>query len=402
MARADCVDCGGESVYHRVEYIAVLLDTLFMPLFAVPAAWGRSVAKKLRGPNKVPRSGMPLLFNFFAAIGIGKFLHEPDSKTLLLDWVLWEEAKRRGIGMREFRLLGSANNTFTATLPDGKVISFYGVPLIHHSEPAWWINNKSILKKKLGALGIPVPQGDDFATLRGAQEFLTALGKPVITKPTVGSASRHTTMHVADAAALAKAFAVAKQVSPFVIVEEELEGCVYRPTVVGGKLLATLRRDQPCIYGNGTATIEELVAEENKNPKRAGPYFSPLVLNAAADADAELALQGLTRKATPASGQRVQLHPKINWALGGTTTDVTSEVHPQNAALFERIAAILQVPLVGIDFIIKDISQPWQSQPGCGVIECNDMPFFDNHHLPFKGEPHDIAGPIWDLVTQGQ
>lgn len=226
---------------------------------------------------------------------------------------------------------------------------------------------------------------------------LASQGKTAITKPTIGSASRHTTMHIADIPTLRSAFASAKKVSPFIIVEEELRGSVYRPTVVGGKLIATIRRDQPFVVGDGTSTVEELVAVENKNPQRSGPYFHPIQLNEAADA--ELALQELTQKSVPKSGMRVQLHPKINWAIGGTTTDVTEEVHPDNVALFEEVAKALKISLVGIDFIIEDISSSWKEQSGCGIIECNDMPFFDNHHLPYKGKPRDIAGPVWDLVT---
>ena len=394
-ARDFCAECGGESVYHFVEYVAVLLDTLLLPIFTGPAAWWRRVIHKGRSTSERPV--LIALYRALVYIKIGELLDEPDDKTLLLDQVLWEEAKRRGIGMREFRFLGGANNTFMATLPGGTEVAFYGVPLAYTSEPAWWINNKSILKNKLGELGVPVPRGGSVYSFKEAEKIFNFIGTSVITKPAIGSASRHTTMHINTPEKLKAGFASVKKVSPLVIVEEELQGCVYRPTVVGGKLLATLRRDQPFVVGNGISTVEQLVAEENKNPKRSGPHFSPLVLNEAADA--ELALQNLTRTGIPAIGQRVQLHPKINWALGGTTTDVTDEVHPENKALFEKIAKILNVPLVGIDFIIKDISKPWQEQPGCGVIECNDMPYFDNHHLPYKGKPRDIAGPLWDLIS---
>jgi glutathione synthase/RimK-type ligase-like ATP-grasp enzyme len=65
--------------------------------------------------------------------------------------------------------------------------------------------------------------------------------------------------------------------------------------------------------------------------------------------------------------------------------------------LFEKIARILHAPIVGIDFIIEDISRSWEEQEGCGVIECNGKPFFDNHHLPFEGKPQNIAEAIWDL-----
>ena len=397
MATQACPDCGGDKVNHQVEYVAVLLDTLVLPLFVWPEDVWRRTKALFANQGASSQDGTARVYALLAKIGLGVFLDKPDSKTLLLDHMLWEEAARRGIQMREFRFLSIPNNSFVAVLPSGRTLTFGGIPPMPKTTPAWWVNNKSILKQKFGALGMPVPRGGSFYLLDKAQQFFTQLERPIITKPTIGSASRHTTMHVHDIKTLNAAFANAKKISPFVIVEEELSGCVYRPTVVGGKLLATLRRDQPFVIGDGTSTVEQLVEEENKNPKRSGPYFHPIVLNEAAHA--ELRLQNLTEESVPAAGQRVQLHPKINWGVGGTTTDVTDEVHPDNVELFERVAEALNISLVGIDFIIEDISRSWKEQSGCGIIECNDMPYFDNHHLPYQGEPRDIAGPVWDLVT---
>ena len=323
-------------------------------------------------------------------------MDEPDEKTLLLDTVLWEEAKKRGIHMREFRPFGLPKLSFIATLADGKVFDFEGVPLPSNRKTVWWIDDKSILKKELAKRGIPVAKGGVVTKKQKALDLFARLHKPAIVKPAIGSASRHTTLHLQNEASLERAFDTARQVSRGVIVEEELEGAVYRPTLVDGTLIATLRRDQPHVTGDGVHTIAELVFNANKHPARQGPYFSPLTLNEAAHQ--ELAYQGLTEKSIPTNNQRVQLHQKINWSGGGTTTDVTDDVHPNNKELFERIARILQAPLVGIDFIIQDISRPWHEQQKCGVIECNSMPYFDNHHLPFEGQPRNVAKHIWDLV----
>lgn len=322
-------------------------------------------------------------------------MDEPDEKTLLLDQVLWEEAKKRGIYMREFRPFGLPKHSFIATLPHGKVLDFEGVPLPHNRRTVWWIDDKSVLKKELLKRGIPVAQGGVVTKKQKALKLFAHLDKPVIVKPAIGSASRHTTLHLQNEAALEHAFTIAQQISRGIVIEEELQGAVYRPTLVDGTLIATLRRDQPHVIGDGVHTVAELILEANKHPGRQGPYFSPLTLNEAAHQ--ELAYQGFTETSIPNKGQRVQLHQKINWSGGGTTTDVTDDVHADNKELFEKIARILQAPLVGIDFIIQDISRPWHEQAKCGVIECNSMPYFDNHHLPFEGKPRNVAGKIWDL-----
>ncbi|HEV8666439.1 MAG TPA: hypothetical protein VN665_01145 [Candidatus Paceibacterota bacterium] len=387
MMATFCPDCN-ESTNHRIEYMGALLDTAFLPLTALVS----------RIPRRSGTHGRAFLrlYSILESLHMGRFLEYYDDKTLLLDQVLWDEAKQRGIVMREFRLFNAPKGLFIAILPSGKVLDFDGVPL-PQSHAEWYINNKPKLIQKLREAGFPVANGKSVRTVGQARALFKTLAALVVVKPSIGSASRHTTMHVDTAEKLTTAFTLAKKLSPSVVIEEELQGQVYRPTLVGGKLIATLRRDQAFVTADGIHTVAQLVAEENKNTARQGPYFSRIKTDTSAVV--ELALQGLHLESIPAQGRRVQLNQKINWSLGGTTTDVTDEVHPDNVKLFEDVAAFLRAPLVGIDFIIEDISKSWKEQKRCGIIECNDMPYFDNHHLPYRGTPRDVAGPIWDLVV---
>ncbi len=394
-----CLECGSEPVYHSRDYVGLILDAVLMPTFT---ALGESVAKLFTPLRKHKQ----IYWGYYVcealhALHLGDFLDWYDDKTLLLDQVLWDEAKARGIVMREFRFLGLPTTSFTARYPNGKKIYFNSFPVPAGSmEGVWWLDNKQILKKKLGKAGIPVARGGGAMTLRGGRKIFKTLEVPIIVKPYAGSGSRHTTTHIKTLEEFERAFEVSQQISPVSIVEEELIGAVYRPTLVGGKLIATIRRDQPQVVGDGVHTVAQLIEEENKHPKRAGPYFSRIKLEAAHMA--ELTRQNLTQESVPAVRQTVFLHQKINWSVGGTTTDVTDIVHPDNKELFERVASLLEAPLVGIDFIIEDISKSWKEQKRCGIIECNSRPFFDNHHLPFNGNPRNVAGVIWDYAETGK
>ena len=158
-----------------------------------------------------------------------------------------------------------------------------------------------------------------------------------------------------------------------------------------------MRRDPPQVVGDGIRSVRELAEELNRHPLRKGPAFAkvpfndPLIMR-------ELSRQSLSWDDIPAKGRLVFLHFKVNWGIGGTSQDVTDEIHPENRKLFEYVARYLDDDIVGIDFVIADIRQSWKKTKRCGIIECNSLPHIANHHLPFSGAPRDIAGPVWDMI----
>ena len=375
----------------------LLTDTVAIPFFSSLHEFFFRPFIKLAAKKEKKFYLTPYILDALVTLRLGEYLDAYDDKTLLLDQVLWDEAKARGIVMREFRLFGLPLAAFVATVPSGKRIAFSSFPTPPYTSPGvWWMDTKSVMKQKFLNRGIPVARGGASMTKSGARKIFKTLETPVIVKPYQGSGSRHTSTHVMSEAELDRAFKISQQITPMSVIEEELVGAVYRPTVVGNKLIATIRRDVPQVIGDGTHTVEELVAEENKHPKRQGPYYSKIEFTEAHLK--ELARQGLTVKSVPDAGQVVTLHQKINWSVGGTTTDVTDEVHEDNKQLFELVAEVLGAPMVGIDFIIEDISKSWKDQKRCGIIECNSRPFFDNHHLPFKGKPRNVSAAIWDYA----
>lgn len=394
--KKECAECGAEPVDHRLTYLLVGIDETLRPITA-PGPLLRGLTKAMLA---FERKATPVVFRTLVSLGAAKEVREPDERTLLLARVIWEEAKVRNIQMTELRLFGLPRNIFYATLPSGESLVFEGMPLPEASfEQAWWLDNKAEMKKRFEALGIPVAKGGSAFTLSEAKKIFNRIGKPVIAKPYSGSGSRHTTLHIQTDEELTKGFESAKQLAPFALIEEELVGPVFRATVVDGKLAGVLRRDPPHVMGDGKSTIEELIAEANTHPARGGPYFSKLSITP--EALLELSWQELTPTSVPKAGRRVTLHQKVNWSLGGTTKDVTDETHPDNIAVFEKVAEVLKAPLVGLDFIISDMSRSWKEVERAGVIECNSMPFFDNHHLPFEGKPRNVAGAIWDTYLKG-
>jgi len=391
----ECIECGGSTVPHTLTYITVAIDDVARPFFG-PGPIVKVMAKPF---HFVAAPLIVFFMELCVRLGIAKKVERPDGHTALLAKMLWEEADARGIPMYEWRLFSLPRNMFIATLPNGKKISFEGIPLVRNGiDRVWWMDDKGVLKKKFKKLGFPVAAGGSYFTEGGALGAFRRLGATAIVKPHSGSGSRHTTLHIEDEAELSRAFRVAKEVAPFAVVEAELKGPVFRATVVDGKFAALLRRDPPHVIGDGIHTISELIEEANKNPKRGGPYFSKLKIDDAARK--ELAWQKLAPESVPEKGRRVTLHQKVNWSLGGTTADATDGVHPDNIALWEDSARVLKACVSGIDFIMEDPARSWKEQPLSGFLECNSMPFFDNHHLPFEGEPRNVAAKIWDMAMK--
>ncbi len=408
-----CPDCGNAPVNHAFMKGAIYFEMFLYPFMYVLSRLTRLIEPIFR--SVVRKSAWPGIYRFLHSVGLGKIATEPDTRTTSRARVFWQEAKRRGINMWEFQLFGMGREFFVAEY-EGKILSFEGLPRLSkdgkdREDPKSidWIDNKFIMRKKFAAAGIPVAQGGLAYRFSAARKILekiqtgSAKGN-VIIKPHQGSRSRHTTTHIRDVAALKIAFRKAKVLSPFVVVEQELDGMVHRITLISGKVIGILRREPPCVFGDGIHSISELIEIENKNPLRAelpaGSHTKAIFHTLVTDEEThiELKRQNYKLESIPAKDATVFLNQKASRGIGGGTTDLTDIAHPDNIALFEYIAKYLDDSIVGIDFIISDMGRSYKNTPKCGVIECNSLPFIDLHLYPLVGTRRDTAGALWDLV----
>ena len=382
-----CAECGVEAVNHRVEKFNIFVEQLLAPIHGTIGFFGRPIQPIIDG---VFDKFSPMAVQIVVAIGLGAMVSAPDEYTTESERALWEEAIKRGISMQEFRLLGLPRHIFYAT-HQGSTLIFEKVPLpTRNMKSIAWMDDKAKTKARFQKKGFPVAKGELCKNLNQALNRFRTLAKPVVVKPHIGSGTRHTTVHIETEEQLIKAYKSATLVSPWAVVEEELVGPVYRATMIDRKLAAVLRRDPAHVVGDGVHTIHKLVAEENKNPLRHGPVFAAIIMP-----------NDIDSKQIPNAGERVMLHWKVNWGVGGTSRDASDEVHPDNKKLFEDIAEYLDDVFVGIDFMITDISKSWRDTPHCGVLECNSMPFIGNHHYPYTGPVRNVAGIVWDLAFPG-
>lgn len=389
-----CKECEPAQVNHAIMRTSAYMGLVIKPLLK-PLDY---VTRVILPPRSFSWFDVvaPRVLRTFAFLHIGKLDPEVQESDSDRTRCFWEEAKRRGIEMVMYRC-GPIKDLFIAK-HGGKTICFDGLPrpVGPEAESLYWMDNKPLMRKRFSEAGIPVARGASAFREQTALGIFRSLTKPVIVKPYSGSRSRHTTIHLSNEQEFLKAFRSAKVLSPLALIEEELEGFVHRGTLIGGKLVAVMRREPPHIVGDGVHTVRELVDEENKREKRHGATFHPLALGP--EADEELKRQKHSLDSIPKKGEFVALNQKVSRGIGASTTDLTDELHPENRALLERIGALLKDPLVGVDFIMRDVRIPLREQEHAGVIECNSLPFIDLHHYPLFGEPRNVAGALWDLI----
>jgi len=389
-----CPDCGPATVNHMAARTTIILGFL---IGVITKPFGK-IEDAITGflfPHL--ESFLPYFFKILVFFRLAVITDHLEDDNIERTKCLWRAAEKRGIKMRQFRIFNRPTIIFIAEF-GGQSIVFEGLPRPKGDSSAalTWMDNKAIMKKKFQAGGIPVARGGVAMTERAALKLFHSLNHPVITKPNLGSRSRHTTTHIMTEQELLRAFCKARKLSPWVVIEEELAGFVYRITLIGGKLAGALRREPPFVMGNGAATIRALVEKENKNPKRHEGIFHEIAMDT--EADAELLRQGLTWNNIPEKGRFVTLNQKVGRGQGGSNTEMLSKVHPENVKLFEKLAKVLSDSLVGVDFIMQDVTRPWTEQNLCGAIECNSLPFLDLHHMPLYGETLDPSSALWDIV----
>ncbi|MDB4939761.1 MAG: Cyanophycin synthase [Candidatus Doudnabacteria bacterium] len=392
--KTTCPDCGPSTVNHFLSKTILIIDWTLSPVNGFFMSITKTIINLL---NHLGFRNIGInFFVFLSKVGLAQISEHNQEDNSDRTKCLWEAAEARGIKMYQIRILDKPTELFWSEKNHKKLL-FECLPRpLPLSEAFYWMDDKGAMRKKFAEANLPIGIGEICFTYKHALEVLKKVNGSVITKPNVGSRSRHTTIHISNPEMLKKAFKIAKKLSPWVIVEQELKGTVYRVTLIGGELAAVMRRDPPFVIGDGISNLKELVLKENQNPKRHGPHFHEIPIDNFTDE--EIARQGLTWNTIPENGKMIIVRNNIGRSSGGSNSDITDKVHPENKKLFEKIAKVVGDPIIGMDFIIEDMNKSWTEQYPCGAIELNSVPFLDLHHFPLYGNAVDASGKLWDFV----
>jgi cyanophycin synthetase len=114
-------------------------------------------------------------------------------------------------------------------------------------------------------------------------------------------------------------------------------------------------------------------------------------------AETLLTSKGYTRETIPASGERVFLRSTGNLSTGGTATDMTDQVHPDNIEMAVRAVKAIGLDVGGVDFLSTDITESYK-EVGGAICEVNAAPGFRMHMAPSEGRPRDVGGRVMDML----
>lgn len=222
--------------------------------------------------------------------------------------------------------------------------------------------------------GLPVPEHHRAATVEDAVRVAGQIGYPVVVKPANLDGGAGVAAGLRDAREVTAAFDNARKLSNQILVEQHVHGADYRLTVLHDEVIWAVERVPGGVTGDGHATIAELIAEVNADPRRGEGAHSPLKrLVVDAEAKALLVQEGLAPNSVPDAGRFIRLRRAANVASGGMPVAVFERVHPDNARLAVRAARALQLDLAGVDLLIPDISRSWR-ETGAAICEVNAQP----------------------------
>ena len=258
--------------------------------------------------------------------------------------------------------------------------------------------NKDYCRRVLEACGLPVPKYTRSHRMRATVAAAQEIGFPVVIKPNNGQMGRGVSIGVKSVKEAREAYRRAREFDRSVLIEEFVPGADFRMVVIDGQLVAASKRIPGHVVGDGKHNIQELVDEVNRDPRRGdGPRFSWTKIAIDDQANRLLAELGYDLNTVPKEGETVYLRRNANTSDGGTSVDVTDEVHPDNAAIAIRAAEAVGLDIAGVDVLTEDITRSMH-EIGGAICEINSRPGLRKHLWPGEGKPRDVLTPIINML----
>lgn len=259
-------------------------------------------------------------------------------------------------------------------------------------------SNKDETKRLLQEAAIPVAKGLCIIHEEEVKEAIDKIKFPLVFKPLDGNHGKGASINVKTEEEALAAFHHAKKYSRKIIVEKFIQGFDFRVLVINNRFVAAALREPAHVIGDGKLNIEQLIAIENKDPRRGYGHENVLTeISIDRETHEQLAKYNYTLETILKKGEKCYLKGTANLSTGGTSTDVTDVVHSNNIFICERISRVIGLDICGIDIMANNLSEPLEVSGGV-VLEVNAAPGFRMHLAPANGLPRNVAAPVLDML----
>lgn len=244
-------------------------------------------------------------------------------------------------------------------------------------------DDKAATRRIVQSAGISVPD----QMIVGQEDLGSFLDRhrSVVVKPARGEQGRGIAIGLTAPGEVEAAIETARTFSNEVLVEECVEGEDLRLVVIDYRVVAAAIRRPAEITGDGKSTVGDLIAAQSRRRAAATGGESRIIVDE--EAHRCLASAGMTLADVPPEGHRLAVRRTANLHTGGTIHDVTGETHHSLIEAAVRAARAIQIPVTGIDFLVKNPREPHYN-----FIEANERPGLANH------EPQPTAERFIDFL----
>ncbi len=295
--------------------------------------------------------------------------------------IIVREARRRGIGVE---VVDAEGGFFRLDFGGRSVVCRESLSEFTSGVAMSICDDKSVTRRIVARAGVRVPPqiaaGDD-ASLRAFLEE----HQRVVVKPARGEQGRGIAVGLTSVEETRAAIENARRYCADVLVEACVDGVDLRLVVIDYRVVAAAIRRPAQISGDGEHTIRQLI--ETQSRRRAAATGGESTIPIDGETERVVAGAGYGLDDVAPAGETITVRKTANLHTGGTITDVTAETHPTLIDAAIRAARAIEIPVTGIDLMVRD-----PRQPDYWFIEANERPGLANH------EPQPTAERFVDLL----
>ncbi|MEE1881143.1 N-acetylglutaminylglutamine synthetase [Pseudomonas soli] len=295
--------------------------------------------------------------------------------------IIVDEALRRGI---EVQVDDAASGLFTLSLGGRRIRCRESLSDLTSAVTMTLCQDKRLTQRALRNAGLQVPAQQLAGNADENLSFLEEHGA-VVVKPVDGEQGQGVAVNLTTIEEVSNAVEQARRFDNRVLLESFHAGYDLRVVVIGFEVVAAAIRHPAHVIGDGKHSIRALIEAQSRRRQAATGGESRIALDD--ETERTLKGEGLGYDDILPAGQRLAVRRTANLHTGGTLEDVTERLHPVLADAAVCAARALEIPVVGLDFMVRDAEHP-----DYVIIEANERAGLANH------EPQPTAERFVDLL----